>query len=146
ATTVQEVMASDNAEVSARGNVQEPIRELAESTGGFLIADSNDLRSPLRHVQEEISSYYEVSFNPDIKTYDGSFRKISVNSNRKNLVIHARSGYFALAPEVRAAGLEPYELPLLKVLSAARISGDVKFQAGAVLLQPRTAGTEVAII
>ena len=69
--TKDQVMASDNAEISARSNVQESIRDLAESTGGFLIGDSNDLRVPLRHVNEEIASYYEVSFNPGIQNYDG---------------------------------------------------------------------------
>lgn len=146
ATTVQEVMASDNAEASARANVQEPIRDLAESTGGFLIADSNDLRAPLRHVNEEISSYYEVSFNPGIQTYDGGFRKIAVNANRKDLVIHTRNGYFALAPEARAAGLQSFELPLLKMISDAKISEDIKFRAGAILLQPKPEGTGVAVL
>ena len=146
AVTKDEVMASDNAETSGRANVQESIRDLAESTGGFLIGDSNDLRVPLRHVNEEISSYYEVSFNPGIQTYDGSFRKIAVTANRKDLVIHARNGYFALPPEARAGGLEPFEVPLLKVLSDAKISEDVKFRAGATLLQPRADGTSVSIL
>jgi VWFA-related protein len=146
AVTKDEVMASDNAEISGRANVQESVRDLAESTGGFLIGDSNDLRVPLRHVNEEISSYYEVSFNPGIQTYDGSFRKIAVTANRKDLVIHARNGYFALPPEARSSGLEPFEVPLLKVLSEAKISDDVKFRAGATLLQPRAEGTSVAIL
>ncbi|HXB69461.1 MAG TPA: VWA domain-containing protein [Candidatus Acidoferrales bacterium] len=144
--TKEQVMASDNAEVSARSNVQESIRDLAESTGGFLIGDSNDLRLPLRHVNEEISSYYEVSFNPGIQNYDGGFRKIAVNANRKDLVIHARNGYFALPPEARAAGLQPFELPLLKILSEAKVSEDVKFRVGAILLQPRAEATGVAIL
>ena len=46
---------SDTYEVAARANLDEPLRDLAESTGGFLIGDSNDLRVPLRHVNEEIS-------------------------------------------------------------------------------------------
>ena len=146
AVTKDEVMASDNAEVSARSNVQESIRDLAESTGGFLIGDSNDLRVPLRHVNEEISSYYEVFFNPGIQNYDGSYRKIAVSANRKDLVIHARNGYFALPPEARAAGLQPFELPLLKILSDAIVSEDVKFHAGAILLQPRAEGTSVAVL
>ena len=50
----------------------------------------------LRHVNEEISAYYELSFSPAIQSYDGSFRKITVNANRKDLVIHSRTGYFAL--------------------------------------------------
>ena len=146
AVTVDEVMASDNAEVSGRANVQEAVRELAESTGGFLIGDSNDLRVPLRHVNEEISSYYEVFFNPAIQNYDGSFRKIAVSANRKDLVIHSRNGYFALPPEARAGGMEAFEVPLLKVLSDAKASEDVKFRVGALLLQPGAEGTSVAIL
>ena len=146
AVTVDEVMASDNAEVSGRANVQEAIRDLAESTGGFLIGDSNDLRVPLRHVNEEISSYYEVFFNPAIQNYDGSFRKIAVSANRKDLVIHSRNGYFALPPEARAGGMEAFEVPLLKVLSDAKASEDVKFRVGALLLQPGAEGTSVAIL
>ena len=146
AVTKDEVMASDNAETSARANVQESVRTLAESTGGFLIGDSNDLRVPLRHVNEEISAYYELSFNPGIQNYDGSFRDIKVNANRKDLVIHSRTGYFALPPEARAGGLQPFELPLLKLLSDGKVSEDVKFRSGAVLLQPKADATSVAIL
>jgi VWFA-related protein len=146
AVTKDQVMASDNAETAGRANVQESIRDLAESTGGFLIGDSNDLRVPLRHVNEEISSYYELSFNPGIQNYDGSFRKLAVNANRKDLVIHARNGYFALPPEARAAGLQPFEVPLLKILSDGTASEDVKFRAGVVLHQTRSEGTSVSVL
>ena len=144
--TKDQVMSSDNAEISARSNVQESIRDLAESTGGFLIGDSNDLRVPLRHVNEEIASYYEVSFNPGIQNYDGGFRKLAVTANRKDLVIHARNGYFALPPEARASGLQSFEVPLLQVLSEARFSEDVKFLAGPILLQPKSEGTGVVVL
>jgi VWFA-related protein len=140
------VMASDNAEVSARANVQLAARDLAESTGGFLIGDSNDLRGPLRRVSEEIASYYELTFDPAIKNYDGSFRKISVTSSRKDLVIHARNGYFALPPEARAAGLQTFELPLLKALSGGSISSDVEFRSGAVLLKPSSEGAALSVV
>jgi len=144
--TKDEVFAMDRAEVSGRANVQLAIRNLAEATGGFLIGDSNDLRAPLRKVNEEISSYYEITFNPHIQNYDGSFRKLAVTAGRKDLVIHARNGYFALPPEARALGLETYELPLLKAISDSKISSDVKFHAGAVLLEPRNDGTEMSVL
>jgi VWFA-related protein len=144
--TKDQVLASDNAEVSGRANVQLAIRDLAESTGGFLVGDSNDLRSPLRHVSEEIASYYELTFDPAIKTYDGSFHKIAVSTSRKDLVIHARNGYFAIPPEARAAGLQTFELPLLKALSDSKISSDVEFRSGAVLLRPSSEGTAVSVI
>ena len=126
--------------------MQLPIRNLAEATGGFLIGESNDLRTPLRHVNEEISSYYELSYNPHIDNYDGSFRKLKVNAERKDLRIYARNGYFALPPEARAAGLETFELPLLKAISDGKLSQDVEFRAGTVLLQPRKEGTDIDVL
>jgi VWFA-related protein len=144
--TKDEMKAADTIETAARANVDMALRDLAESTGGFLIGDSNDLRVPLRQVNEEISSYYELSYNPGIENYDGGFRKLAVSANRKDLVIHARNGYFALPPEARAAGLAPFELPLLKALSDGKLSDDVKFRASAVLLQPKKDATGVAVL
>jgi VWFA-related protein len=144
--SAQEVMASDSAETSSRANVQLPIRNLAEATGGFLLGESNDLRTPLRHVNEEIASYYELTYNPHIDNYDGSFHKLKLDSERKGVVLQARNGYFALPPEARAAGLETFEMPLLKAISEAQVSHDVEFRAGAFLQQPKTDGTSLQIL
>ena len=144
--TKEQMNAADTYEVAARANVDMPLRDLAESTGGFLIGDSNDLRQPLRQVNEEISAYYEVSYNPGIETYDGGFRKLAVNANRKDLVIHSRTGYFALLPEARAAGLAPFEMPLLQALSEGKLSEDVKFRSSAALLQPKKDATSIAVL
>ncbi len=144
--STEQVKASDNAENSGRANVQLAIRDLAEATGGFLIGDSNDLRTPLRHVNEEISSYYELSYKPHIDNYDGSFRKLKLDTDRKNLVLHARNGYFALPPEARAAGLAPFEMPLLKAISDGKVSADVEFRAGEVTLQPGNDGTNLSVL
>lgn len=146
AVTKEEIMAADTAETSSRANLQLPVRDLAESTGGFLIGDTNDLRGPLKQVQEEIGSYYEASYNPGLKQYDGSFRKIRVEVNRKDLVVHARNGYFALPPEARAAGLAPFEVPLLKAIADGVKSKDIDFAAGAILLQPKELATDVALM
>jgi len=141
-----EILALDSAENSGRSNTQLRIRDLAESTGGFLIGETNDLKGPLRKVNEEISSYYEVTYNPGIQNYDGSFRKLAVNSTRKDLVIHARLGYFALPPEAVATGLQSFELPLLKALSDGKPSGDVEFSADGVILQPKADTTDVSLV
>ena len=144
--SMDQMKSSDNAEAAGRANVQLPIRDLAEATGGFLIGESNDLRTPLRRVNEEISSYYELTYNPHIENYDGSFRKLKLDTDRKNLVLHARNGYFALPPEARAAGLAPFEMPLLKAISDGKISSDVEFRAGTVLLQPGNQGTDLSLL
>src|SRR5450755_3010293 len=141
-----EMKASDTAETSSRANAQLPLRTLAEATGGFLVGESNDLRTPLRHVNEEIASYYELTYNPHIENYDGSFHKLKLETDRKNLVLQARNGYFALPPEARAAGLQTFEVPLLKAISEAQVSRDVEFHGGAFLQQPRGEATDLSIL
>lgn len=144
--TKEEVLASDNAEVSGRANVQLAVRNLAEATGGFLIGESNDLRTPLRHVNEEISSYYELSYNPHIDNYDGSFRKLKIDVERKDVRVYARNGYFALPAEARASGMQTYEVPLLKAISDGKLSADVEYHAGAILLEPRHEATDIDVL
>ena len=145
-TSSAEVMASDSAERSSRANVQLPLRNLAEATGGFLLGESNDFRTPLRKVNEEIASYYELTYNPHISNYDGSFHKLKLDTDRKNLVLQARNGYFALPPEALAEGLQPFEMPLLKAIAEAQVTHDVDYRAGAILLRPQNAGTDVSVL
>ncbi len=142
-----EIMAADNAESAGRANTQLRVRELAESTGGFLIGDSNDLRAPVHKVAEEIASYYEVTFNPGITNYDGSFRKLGASVARKDAVVQARTGYFAFPPTMgRAPELEPFEVPLFKTISDGKLSTDVEFAAGAVPLQAGAGGSSVSLL
>ena len=51
-----------------------------------------------------------------------------------------------MPPEARAAGLETFELPLLKAISDAQVSHDVEFRAGAFLQQPRSDGTDLSVL
>ena len=70
AVTKEEVMSSDNAEVSGRANVQEPVRDLAESTGGFLIGDSNDLRrsaAPRQRRNQQLLRSLFQSGHPELR-------------------------------------------------------------------------------
>jgi VWFA-related protein len=143
--------ASDSVESAGRANVQLPIRELAEDTGGFLIAESNNLAGALRRAVEEVNNYYEIAYDPGITEYDGSFRKIKVEIARKDAVAHARSGYLSLAPDVRASSsVQPFELPLLKALSGGLANGvannAVEYRADAVLLQPKGEVTDLSVL
>jgi VWFA-related protein len=138
--------ASDNVESAGRANLQLPIRELAEDTGGFLIGDSNNLAAPLRRAVEEVNNYYEISYDPGITDFDGSFRKVKVDIARKDTVAHSRSGYLALPADVRISSVQPFEIPLLKALAAGVLSKDLAYLAQPVLLQPRAEGTDLSVL
>ena len=116
AVSVDEVMIAENAEESLRANVQESLNELAQSTGGFLIANTNDFKPAMARIATDIGSYYEAAYAPVVQEFDGKFRKIEVKVTRPGVTVQSRSGYFALPPGEGSA-LLPFEMPLLTALT-----------------------------
>jgi VWFA-related protein len=146
AVSKDQIMASDRAETAGRSNSQMALRDLAESTGGFLIADANDFRPSLRKVSEEVNSYYELTYNPGIESYDGKFRKTHVEVTRKDTVLQARNGYFALPVNVRGPAVLPYEFALLKALDTTPAPSGVEYRSGALRLKPEAGGTKAIVM
>ncbi|HVQ32083.1 MAG TPA: VWA domain-containing protein, partial [Vicinamibacteria bacterium] len=99
-----------------RMDAQGTMRDLAESTGGLLLANTNDLQPAMERVAADLQGYYELAYAPSSSAYDGRFRKISVKVSRKGVVLQSRSGYYALPPG--GGALFPDELPLATALVA----------------------------
>jgi VWFA-related protein len=97
-------------------NRQEALREIAESTGGFLIANTNNL-DLLNHVMEDVDTHFELSYRPASEIDDGHFRKINVKLARADLHARTRSGYFAI-PDTGQGSLTPAEMSCLRALDA----------------------------
>ena len=130
--TTSQVVAQERAESGLRANPLLWLRDLAAKTGGATIAETNDVKAPLRAVMEEVQSYYEATYDPHITVFDGKFRTITVKVDRPGVEVHTRSGYFAL-PQLGKAGQQvmAYEVPLLNALNAASPAADVTVQAAA---------------
>ncbi len=125
------VLSPDLAIDANRMNTQDTLAMLADETGGFLTANTNDFTAPLQRVMEEVNTYYEVSYVPRIDQYDGKFRHISVKVDRSDLVVQSRAGYFALPPDMlKTAGLNAYEVPLLRALSDPLPLSGLAFESG----------------
>jgi VWFA-related protein len=128
----------DTAIESTRANPQTALQELAESTGGALIANTNDLRGPLHKLAEDIQTYYEISYNPEIKTYDGSFRKITIKLASSELRVQSRSGYIALPPALaKGSVLRSFEVPLLTALDSPELPKAFSYEATAMHFRGR---------
>src|SRR5260370_10797853 len=83
--TPDQATALERAADSIRANTQNSMADLPTRPGAFLIANSNDLRTPLRRVMEDIDTHYELSYSPQIDKHDGHFRKISVQNARSEI-------------------------------------------------------------
>ena len=144
-TNVDQVKVFDTVLASSRDNVQNTLAALSEGTGGFLIYNTNDLRSPLRRVDEDINTYYEMTYTPDIKQYDGHFRKIAVKLDRADVKLQSRSGYFALPPNA-GPNVLPYEVPLLAALATLPLPRTFAFHEATLHFHPGKDKVKCALV
>jgi VWFA-related protein len=96
-------------------NPQSGLGELANSTGGFMIADTNDLAAGLRRIDEDLRTHYEISYVSKNTNLDGRFRQINVKLARGGLEAQTRKGYLALPPTGSSPVLE-YEAPAIAAM------------------------------
>ena len=122
------------------GNDESPLTPLASGTDGIYIGTTGVSKNQLRHLHDDLTTWYQASWVPPIKNYDGQFRPIEVRPLRKGLVIRARSGYFAVPP-TGASGIRPFEVPLLNILAGSALPVDVGFHAGILHLGSCPTGT-----
>ena len=126
---------AETAESSLRQNKQGTLAELAEGTGGQLIANTNDLRKPMRQIAEDISSYYAISYSPTAQELDGKFRRLSIKLARPDVKVISRSGYFAV-PTVDGKAVMGYEMPLLAALNDVTPQRDFAYRMGVLRFVP----------
>jgi VWFA-related protein len=130
AVTPEEVLAGETVEESLRVNTQGTLGDLAESTGGFLIANSNDMKAGMERVAGDIVGYYEVVYAPTKVETDGKFRELQVKVARGGTTVQARKGYFAV-PAGEGTVTFPYEMALLAALRADPVPHDFDFRSSA---------------
>jgi VWFA-related protein len=102
---------------------------LAKGTGGFSISGGDKSKEPLQRLIGDIGTYYEASYTPVLKDYDGQFHSLDIEPLRGGVTVRSRAGYFALPPDAAGAmGVRPFETPMLKILRDATLPADVLFQ------------------
>lgn len=119
---------SDRGRDAIVSSSQSSLFDLARSTGGFFIGNSNDLRKPSRRLMNEVASYYEASYVPEAPKYDGRFHPLVVKVLRKDVSVQARNGYIALPPGT-PANMQPWEAGMLKYFATAEPPQQVEFRS-----------------
>jgi VWFA-related protein len=83
---------------------QESLRTIADNTDGVALLLNNDLKTALRRVADDLTSYYLLGYYSTNGTLDGKFRSIKVRSKRPGVTVRSRRGYnAATADEVAKA-------------------------------------------
>lgn len=144
-----QVGAMEQASQSLRMNAQDTLKDLAQKTGGFLTANTNDSRTPMRRLAEELTGFYRVAFVPADQKMDGQFRQVSLTVAGDGLQAQAATGYLDLPRLAISSGgagdqFQSYEIPLLAALAKGGLEN--KFDLKILPLRYRTeeAGTHFA--
>ncbi|MDE3196319.1 MAG: VWA domain-containing protein [Acidobacteriota bacterium] len=76
------------------------LKQMADETGGrvFTVNRKNSLDSIFQQIQEEMRTQYLIGYTPANPQKDGSYRKIDLRTDQKDLKVQVRKGYYALPP------------------------------------------------
>ncbi len=130
---------------SLSSQTQLNMAEIAESTGGFAIFNTNDFKRGMARVMEDVRTHYEISYVPTSTTEDGHFRSIKVTVNDPKLIVQSRSGYYAV-PQMKGGGaVVPFEMAGLKALST-KGKADFPFHVAAMRYKPLPDGFRYEIV
>jgi VWFA-related protein len=123
---------------------QQILYELAQGTGGFVIANSNDLLGGMQRIANDQSQYYVLSYTPP-ESPEGSCHTLRVKVERGGTLVRARSGYCNVRPKDLLAG-NPIEKEM-----ETRVSGEMagnvtgSMEAPYFYTSPNTARVNLAI-
>jgi Ca-activated chloride channel family protein len=73
------------------------LKNFAEKTGGKFVTTPGGvaLREAFKNIVEELGTQYTLGYQPLNKTKDGKWRTIELKSQKSNLIIRTRKGYYA---------------------------------------------------
>ena len=74
------------------------LKEFAEQTGGAFFsprAEFKDIQETFRKIGIDIKGQYSLAYVPTDKRKDGTFRRIEIHCNKRDVRIRARRGYYA---------------------------------------------------
>jgi hypothetical protein len=137
--------AGDDALLSTTSDRQLALVELAESTGGFAVTNTNEIALPMQRVMEDIRTHYEVAYTPTATNYDGHFRKIEVRVSRPRVTVQTRSGYFAV-PDLNGQPLQPFEVKALHAINTKPAPVDFPYKAAVLRFRPKPDTVEYEVV
>ena len=149
----KEIQSQSNARMAQLGNTRDPsgpmtkglernetilrsmpsggLAQLSNQTGGFLISDTNDLKGSMKRIDEDLRTFYLLTYAPKEQVVDGRFRRIEVKVKRGGLSVQNRRGYYAIKASYASPVME-FETPALGIAESGRRPQDVKVGSSVV--------------
>ncbi len=123
---------------------QEVLYALASGTGGFVIANTNDLLGGLQRIGTEQNQYYVLGYTPT-ESKEGSCHEIKVKVDRGGTNVRARSGYCNAKPLDLLAGSAVEKNLELRAAATAAGNVNASMEVPFFYSSPNTARVQVAM-
>lgn len=124
---------------------QELLYALASGTGGFVIANTNDLVGGLVKIGNEQNEYYVLGYSPPEDAEEGSCHQLKVKVDRGGTEVRARTGYCTEKPLDLLAGTSAEKALQARQMSAAPGNVKASMEAPFFYTAPNTARVDVAM-
>lgn len=82
---------------------QQVMYMLAQGTGGFVIANTNDVLGALQRIAKDQDQYYLIGYSP-AETAEGSCHSLRVKVDRSGTILRSRTAYCNVPPQDLLAG------------------------------------------
>ncbi len=128
-----------------QSSTQAVLRQISEDTGGFLIANTNDLRKPFTHIVEDLQTHYEAVYRPADDKLDGRLRTIEVKLNHPGWTVESRTGYYAMPALAGQDALNQADLLGLAALNVKPTPHAFEFESTAFQFRPSGNSVQQAI-
>ena len=82
----------------ALGEARGVLKNFSEFTGGtpYFVRKADELAEVYQRIADELGNQYYLTYSTDNEVFDGRWMKLEVESDRKDVEIRARRGYFAV--------------------------------------------------
>ena len=124
---------------------QELLYALASGTGGFVIANTNDLVGGLVKIGNEQNEYYVLGYSPAEDAEEGSCHQLKVKVDRGGTDVRSRTGYCTEKPLDLLAGTSAEKALQARQMGAAPGNVKASMEAPFFYTGPNTARVNVAM-
>lgn len=107
---------------SSATNDINPLRTLADDSGGRAFEGANAIQIGIRAAIEDAEASYTLGYYPDSKMLDSRFHDLKVQVSRKDVDVHYRKGYVAI-PEPKVTDAQRTEAIKQALLSPLEAGG-----------------------
>jgi VWFA-related protein len=119
---------------------------LANETGGQRFDGTNDLFKAFPRLDEDLRSYYTLTYAPPRAEADGRFHKIEVKVRRPGLSAKTRSGYTSVPATAGSMPVLAYEAPALARLDATPLPNELPALARALVFPVSVEAARVPVL